>query len=54
VPGVWVEEHVFALYGGHLTLVPLLRLSALALLVGLLCWCLLTARLPGAVRSAGS
>jgi hypothetical protein len=32
VPGAWVEEHVFHLYGGHLTLVPLWRLAALAFL----------------------
>ncbi len=32
VPGAWVEEHVFHLYGGHLTLVPLWRLAALVLL----------------------
>jgi hypothetical protein len=32
VPGAWVEEHVFALYGAHLTLVPVWRLAALILL----------------------
>jgi hypothetical protein len=32
VPGAWVEEHVFPLYGAHLTLVPVWRLAALILL----------------------